>query len=375
MGRNCTVVLVETAVAGRPGSMIHYGDLAKKAVERQKILPFRVRRVNISLSVRLPAWLPGRLKYALELASMSLKAKKLASEKADLFHLIDGSHAHVIRWWANRKTVCTSHDLIPHLQCQVRFPVPAPGLPARWLMRRSLASLMTASRVVAVSRSTADDLIAAGMEEKRLSVVHSAIPAEIARAVTTDPGGPWEKRRYADGAFVFHVGNNSFYKNRKGVLRIFARFGRKFGLRLCMAGPAPSKELVEWVGRLGLRKRVDFIVDPDARTLAGLYRQACLLLFPSLYEGFGWPPLEAMAFGCPVVCSNAEALAEVAGPAALTADAEKESDMAMLCRRVLSEPGLAGSLIKKGRDRIENFSLERMGRGLASAYQQAIDNS
>ena len=375
MGRHRTVILVETAIADRPGSMAHYAVLAKSAIEAQTLLPFRARRVNISSSTRLPSWLPGRLKYAFELASMSLKAKRLAKEKADILHLIDGSQAHVLRWWAKRRTVCTSHDLIPHLQCRKRFCDPAPKLPARWLIRKSLASLMAATGVAAVSRSTADDLIAAGLEPEKLSVVHSAIPVEMAAAATADPGGPWEKRRHADSAFVFHVGNNGFYKNRAGVLRIFARFGREFGLRMRMAGPSPSKELDEWVERLGLRGRVDFIVDPDTRTLARLYRQACLFLFPSLYEGFGWPPLEAMAFGCPVVCSNAGALAEVAGPAALTAAAEKESEMAKLCRRVLSAPRLADGLISRGRDRIEEFSLEKMGRELANVYKQAMKNS
>jgi len=99
---------------------------------------------------------------------------------------------------------------------------------------------------------------------------------------------------------------------------------------------------------------------------------AALLLFPSIYEGFGWPPLEAMACGCPVVCSTAGSLPEVVGDAAFKCNVEDYEQMAKNCIAVLEDAGLAGELVQKGYEQIKKFSLERMGRELLSVYMKAI---
>ena len=124
--------------------------------------------------------------------------------------------------------------------------------------------------------------------------------------------------------------------------------------------------------RLGLAEQVRFVVDPDDSTLAALYSGACLFVFPSLYEGFGWPPLEAMAYGCPVVCSSAASLPEVVGDAALQCAAEDEEGMARLCLDVLGDPSLAQRLVERGRARAEHFSLEHMASALLGVYQTVL---
>jgi glycosyltransferase involved in cell wall biosynthesis len=121
---------------------------------------------------------------------------------------------------------------------------------------------------------------------------------------------------------------------------------------------------------LGISRRVTFIVNPNDEELADLYRYASLFLFPSLYEGFGWPPLEAMAFGCPVVCSSAASLPEVVGEAALTCPPEDEKQMAENCVRVLHDASVANHLIELGYEQIEKFSVERMGRQLMGVYER-----
>jgi len=126
------------------------------------------------------------------------------------------------------------------------------------------------------------------------------------------------------------------------------------------------------VRRSRLERHVDFVVQPDDVQLADLYRGACLLLFPSLYEGFGLPPLEAMAFGCPVVCSSAASLPEVVGRAALTCPPDDEEQMAGNCERILEDPALAERLIELGHRRARKFTLKRMAQGLLDAYAEAL---
>jgi len=119
---------------------------------------------------------------------------------------------------------------------------------------------------------------------------------------------------------------------------------------------------------------VSFIVEPDDAELFDLYGKACLFLFPSLYEGFGWPPLEAMAFGCPVVCSNAASLPEVVDDAALTCGPEDEKKMAENCLTVLQDASIANRLIERGYSRVKMFSLEQMGRQVMEVYGKVLNS-
>ena len=185
----------------------------------------------------------------------------------------------------------------------------------------------------------------------------------------------FEERRLREDAYILHVGNNAFYKNRIGVLRIFVTIRRGCDINIIMAGPSPTQELLNLIKETGLSKYVEFIIDPDSPKIAELYRNACLLLFPSLYEGFGWPPLEAMASGCPVVCSNTASLPEVVGDAALTCPPSDEAQMAVNCLSILRERALAEDIVQQGFVQAGKFTLKRMGEELFRIYSQVSDGT
>jgi alpha-1,3-rhamnosyl/mannosyltransferase len=110
---------------------------------------------------------------------------------------------------------------------------------------------------------------------------------------------------------------------------------------------------------------------PSDEELRDLYRGAALLLFPSIYEGFGWPVLEAMACGCPVVCSNVASLPEVAGDAALMAGPDDVGRLADHCVAVLQQPGIAEACRVRGSVRAGGFTVERMTEKVLTAYVAA----
>ena len=129
------------------------------------------------------------------------------------------------------------------------------------------------------------------------------------------------------------------------------------------------------VARHQVRANVRFFGFVPELTLVALYKTADVFVFPSLYEGFGLPPLEAMANGTPVVTSNISSLPEVVGDAALTVDPYNIDDIALAIRKILSDPELRTRLISRGHERAARFSWERSVAQVHQAYQQALGNA
>jgi glycosyltransferase involved in cell wall biosynthesis len=136
-----------------------------------------------------------------------------------------------------------------------------------------------------------------------------------------------------------------------------------------LAGSAPDVALRSAVARHGLESRVEIVVDPEDGDLAKLYREASVLLFPSLYEGFGWPPLEAMRYGCPVVCSNVASLPEVVDDAALLCNPADTDECAAALLRVLNDEMLAKQLVERGYRNLSRFGSREFALGLSRLYE------
>jgi glycosyltransferase involved in cell wall biosynthesis len=217
------------------------------------------------------------------------------------------------------------------------------------LWRRSLRH---AAAVVAGSEATAAELAAALPGLRRVRVVHPGL----------DPGfepGPGP----ADGRYVLHLSSSDPRDNTETVLEAFAQArGRlREPVRLIVAGSAgAARDGVEYVGR----------VSDDE--LVALYRGAAAYLDATLYEGFGYQPLEAMACGAPVVASNASSIPEVVGDAGLLRDPRDADGLAEALVRVLEEPGLADDLRRQGLARAAGFTWERTADELLAVLDEVL---
>jgi len=367
------VGLISTSPPGLLGSMANYAALVADALRRRD--EFEPVPIPVAMPQARLAGLPSGLRnYAHHAAVVCLSRTRANRRDVDLFHILDGSHAYLARFLSGRPTMVTCHDLIPLLQTQRRFDGQTPSWAGRRLIRASLGALFGADGVVTDSAATRTDLLAnSRVAPDRVRVLPLPVPGAILAAADRLPRRAWAVRRDDPHAYVLHVGNNAVYKNRTGVLRIFQKIATRCDIRLKMAGPAPPAALRQLAAELGVSERVEFVLDPDDAALCELYRNACLLLFPSRYEGFGLPPLEAMSFDCPVVCSDAASLPEVVGDAALLAPATAEAELAGHCLRVLNDAGLAEEMIQRGQCQAAKFSLERFTQGLVEAYRWALE--
>jgi glycosyltransferase involved in cell wall biosynthesis len=300
--------------------------------------------------------------------TIPLKLRRLGAE---LFH----TPHYVLPLLCTTRSVVTIHDCI-HLL----FPQYLPNRAAWAYARYMLGSAIRRSAVVlTVSEASRLDILRFYPEAdpEKVRVVPNAIDPFL-----LDEPGPEERDRLREryqlrGRFVLYAGNIKPHKNLERLIVAFGRLKERAGtsdVKLLIIGDEINRygSLRRSVEEAGVRHDVRFFGFVPDRTLAALYRMASVFAFPSLYEGFGLPPLEAMACGTPVVTSRISSLPEVVGDAALLVDPYSADDIAQALERVLSDDALAADLRTRGRARARNFSWDRSVREIHALYMKAL---
>ncbi len=173
--------------------------------------------------------------------------------------------------------------------------------------------------------------------------------------------------------FIFYPATTLSHKNHITLLKALHLLAeRKFKYNLVLAGNEffGYQELRDCIANLNLGDQVRWLGPVQNTDMPALYNAASMMIFPSRYEGFGLPLIEAMACGCSVICSNAACLPEIAGGAALLVEPSDEKGMADAIQKVLSDNVLRGELISRGLERAKNFSWENTARGTVEVYQE-----
>jgi glycosyltransferase involved in cell wall biosynthesis len=288
---------------------------------------------------------------------------------ADVVHVVDHGQGHLVGNLNRRRAVVTCHDLILLALAAGRIGGAPLPLVALQLFRISLEHVKLAAAVVADSTQTKRDLVSfVGVDPEKIIVIHPGLNQAFGR--DPDAGRALRLRRgLGDGLLMLQIGR-AFYKNIPGALRVLQRV-RDGGLdvRLVRVGGALAGEDRALADRLGVTASVVELGNVPDEEIPALYNAIDLLLFPSLYEGFGWPPLEAMASGTPVVCSRAGSLDEVVGSAALTADPEDIDALSRHAAAALTDGTLRATLIERGLAHAARFSWDRTAEQMIAVYR------
>jgi glycosyltransferase involved in cell wall biosynthesis len=310
----------------------------------------------------------GPWKRRLNTLMIPTRAWRQRRRSPDLWHVLDGSRAFLASALGIRPKLVTMHDMIPWLQGSERLAkVDRAGRAARNLWMRNAGALRSVEQVLCVSDATRTDVVSRfRIDPARTQTLHLPLRAELAALLPTVEGIERKPGR------ILHVGNNAAYKNRAGVVRLFARLPADLASTLVMGGPPPDRELLELAADLGIADRIEWLPDLSDECLAREYAEASLLPYPSLYEGFGWPVLEAMAFGVPVVASDAPSLCEIVGDAATCLDVLDEDAWVASCSELLASPDAAAAAARRGRERAAHFGMEAFARGMQDAYLRAL---
>lgn len=289
----------------------------------------------------------------------------LRREGVSLFH----APHYVLPPLVTCPSVVTIHDCI-HLM----FPQYLPNRFALRYARTSIAmAARRATRVMTVSETSKRDIIRFfGTDPNKIDVIFNAYDERFGDQPSEEEISRVRERYQLQDEFILYAGNVKPHKNLERLIEAF-HLVRQRGLdhvKLVMIGDDISKyaALRRAVHHHQLHKYVRFLGYLPEGTLAAMYRLASVFVFPSLYEGFGLPPLEAMASGTPVVTSNLSSLPEVTGDAAVLVDPYDPSAIADGICRVLSNPRLAEEMRAKGLARAHQFSWETSVRRVREIY-------
>ncbi|MBY0360169.1 MAG: glycosyltransferase family 4 protein [Candidatus Obscuribacterales bacterium] len=326
--------------------------------------------------------IPGQIgsRWA-ERAGRLLKYPLMSSRiNADIFHILDHSHAHLILSLPKERTVITCHDIIPLLAKSGKIGMKAEGMGKHTFALR-LFFLWQAAHIIAISESTRQGLIhEVGIPEERVTTVHYGLNSCFRPALNKEEQEMVRRTVRAqyglldDTAIVLQVATKNRYKNTPTLLKAVAAVNkagnRKEPVRLLRLGADMFPDECELARSLGIENLIiqqKPILNNDG--IVSLYQAADLLSFPSLWEGFGWPPLEAMGCGLPVIASNVASMPEVVGDAGILLDPYDIIGLAQSIERLLDDKNLRQEQVQKGLIQAKKFSWASTATNTISVYR------
>lgn len=290
----------------------------------------------------------------------------LKRDQLDVYHALHSWLPEMIP--SRTKAVVTIHDLFAVTDPQFFAErKPLDGLLRRYFRYVVGRSLKRSAAVVAVSsycrRQLSENF---SVDEGLVSVIPEA-PGIVANDFR-ESSGPAP----VEGQYLLYLGNFRSYKNVPTLVRGYAEFCGKRPAgkapRLVIAGNDAGDKIQQLVDEVGISDNVEFMYRPTDSQIAALYKYATAFIFPSRAEGFGIPPLEAQSFGVPTIVSNADALVEVSGSAAVVFDKDNPSELAEAIARVVDNGDLRESLRQEGFRNAKQYSWSRCAERLKQLY-------
>ncbi len=281
-------------------------------------------------------------------------------------------------WMMPCRHIVTVHDISDF------FDLSANGFSLRELLffYRTRSGLRRAWRVLSVSQATRRDLQTLfGLPPDKIEVVYNALDARLAYRPAAEEIERTLSRYSVQGPYLLYAGSVKPRKNIPRLIEAFALVKEELrghaeygGLNLIIIGDELSKhpQLRRAVVQSRTQHDVRFLGFVPPQSLSVFYAHAAAFVFPSLHEGFGLPPLEAMALGTPVVAANASALPEILGEAALYVNPENVFDISRGIRQVLLDPELRARLKERGPQHVQSFSWEKSVQRVLELYRGAL---
>ena len=295
----------------------------------------------------------------------------LYRRKLDLYH----STHYVLPAWVSSKVVVTIHDII-HLLYPEFLPSNFAFLYAQRMIRRSLTR---GDRIVSVSQSTKNDLTQHfDVDGRKIEVIHNGVDDAFRQRLSTEDLQRWLRDLGIPQPYLLFVGNPAKpHKNLDTVVQAYARARRmaQFDAPLICVGSRQGSEfkIRARAEYLGIGDKVRLLGHVAQEALPAIYQGATLFLYPTLYEGYGLPVIEAMASGVAVITSNTSALKEISEGYALLVDPLDLDGIAKAIASLMGSPERRAAFAERGIRRAEDFRWDEMARKTLDIYMSVIE--
>ena len=289
----------------------------------------------------------------------------LKCHQIDLFHGL----SHVLPFGIEKTgipSVVTVHDLI-----FLRFPQFYKKVDRELYQAIYRSSCNRATKIIAISHQTKDDIVRFyGIDPDKIVVVYQSCHLSFYGKVTDTQKSAVRLKFGLPESFLLCVGTIEKRKNQLGILKALAKV--KCTTTIVLLGRATDykEELDLFIRESGLNEHVIFLLNSSTDELQAIYQMAEAMVYPSYFEGFGLPVLEAQASGCPVITSNISSLPEAGGDGALYVDPENDSEIGEAVLKILSDKKFKAELIHKGIKNAARFSDKVVAANLMEVYRK-----
>lgn len=283
---------------------------------------------------------------------------KLKQKEFDIFHPTYYD-PYFLKHIGNKRFVLTVHDMI-HEKFKEMFPIND-----RTTERKRIL-VHNASKIISVSNNTKKDLIDLfGVDESKIEVIY--------HGNSMDPNANSDIRFNLPNRYLLFVGNRGGYKNFERFINSVSKIIKEYKdlYIVCAGGNEFNIREKQLFSELGISNRI-LQYNLDDKNLAYFYKNALAFVFPSLYEGFGIPILEAFACGCPVICSNTSSFPEVAGSGAFYFDPYSEESIKNAVLRIIEDSSLRERLVIEGYERVKQFSWKKTAEKTKLIYESLL---
>lgn len=270
---------------------------------------------------------------------------------------------------SSTRTVLTMHDLI-----FLKFPELYPWFDQKIYQGKYLNSCKRADSIIAISKQTKKDLIElAGIDENKINVIYQGCNPIFRVSASSEMQAEVRKKYNLPDTFILNVGAIEERKNQ--LLIVEALCNSKLDIPLVIVGrPVGNwqQELDHHIARMGLKSRVIILNDVPTLDLPALYQLSSLFVYPSFYEGFGIPLLEALNSGIPVISSKGSCLEEAGGPGSIYIDPRNAAELGNELDMILSDKPKREKMIQEGRLWVEQFSDKNIAEKVMNVYSSLL---
>ena len=294
----------------------------------------------------------------------------------DVTHVIDHSYAHLVNNINSKVKILTVHDLIPLVfEGKIKNDLydlnKKEIIKKKYLFRYSTKFFKYYDKIISVSQNTKKDILKfTDCPESKIHVMHLNIPQENFNTKTIDKNLICKKFKIPFNSKKILISGNGFYKNHITSIRVLEALLKK-DHDVCLVWIGHKGEL-ENIHNFKYINKIYKIPIIDKQDLPSIYKTCDILLFPSLYEGMGILPMEAMKIGIPVVTSNTSSIPEIVGDAAIQCDPRDVNEITKKIEHLLTNDNFYDQKVKDGLERSKKFDYDKMHKQIINLYKEEL---